>query len=81
MWFVHGASSLRTLALDEIERHVRNFIAYAQMHPFETFELTPIGCGLAGYSPDDIAPMFKGAPANVKMPPEFAPTLKQLAGE
>lgn len=64
--------ALRTLALDEIERHVRNFLAYAQMHKNETFQLTPIGCGLAGYSPADIAPMFKNAPANVSLPREFA---------
>ena len=67
--------ALRTLALVEIERHVRNFLSYAETHQNETFQLTPIGCGLAGYSPADIAPMFEGAPANVKMPPEFLATI------
>jgi hypothetical protein len=63
--------SLRTLALDEIRRHVRNFLVYAETHQNEEFQLTPIGCGLAGYSPADIAPMFVDAPANVKRPVEF----------
>ena len=29
-----------------------------------TFKVTQIGCGLAGYKPEDIAPMFEGSPKN-----------------
>jgi len=36
-----------------------------------TFTLTPIGCGLAGYSPAQIAWMFDDAPPNVLLPAEF----------
>jgi hypothetical protein len=33
--------------------------------------VTAIGCGLAGYSPKDIAPMFSDHPANVALPACF----------
>lgn len=62
---------LRTLPLAYIKGHVDTFIAYATVHPELDFLLTAIGCGLAGYHPTDIAPMFSGAPANVRKPNEF----------
>ena len=64
-------SAIRTLHLDEIRKHVSRFLEFATGRPDLQFQLTPIGCGLAGYSPSDIAPMFNGAPANVIQPPEF----------
>jgi hypothetical protein len=66
---------LRTLPLDEIFIYVRMFRAYARTRPELQFQLTPIGCGLAGYKPKQIAPMFAGASANVMLPPEFATVL------
>jgi hypothetical protein len=76
---------LRTLPLEEIERRsVANFLAYAAEHPDETFQLTPVGCGLAGYSPEQIAPMFRRAPPNVTLPAEFIAALsptQQQEGE
>lgn len=67
--------NLRTLPLGSIASAVARFLDYARGHPLERFQLTPIGCGLAGYSPAQIAPMFRGAPANVHLPPEFAAVL------
>ena len=55
---------LRTLALPEIATHVRRFIRYADENPGVLFQVTPIGCGLAGYTREQIAPMFFGAPPN-----------------
>lgn len=69
--------SLRTLSLEEIELAVGRFIAFAKERPGLTFELTPIGCGLAGYAPAQIAPMFRGAPANVHLPGPFRAALSQ----
>lgn len=63
--------NLKTLPLAEIEIYVRMFRAYARVHPELAFQLTPIGCGLAGYKPEQIAPMFNGAPPNVMLPDEF----------
>lgn len=62
---------LKTLSLDTITRYVNEFLVYARLNPRITFRLTAIGCGLAGYKPADIAPMFKHAPKNVQKPPEF----------
>src|ERR1700749_2235204 len=62
---------IKTLPLEKIEYYVAQFIAFAVTHPHKTFRLTPIGCGLAGYSPKQIAPMFANAPANVLLPEEF----------
>lgn len=62
---------LCTLPLDEIRKHVADFLIYAANHPHLRFEVTPIGCGLAGYKPAQIAPMFVGAGPNVILPEEF----------
>jgi hypothetical protein len=66
---------LRTLTLDEICRHAQNFMAFAASHRHLRFQVTPIGCGLAGYTPEQIAPMFRNAPANCVLPPEFTAAL------
>jgi hypothetical protein len=67
--------NLKTLPVLVIGVHVNRFLRYAAEHPELTFELTPIGCGLAGYRPGDIAPLFAEAPANVQLPPEFLAVL------
>jgi hypothetical protein len=64
-------AKLRTLALEEIQRHIESFKSFARSHPALTFEVTAVGCGLAGYTPQQIAPMFKGAPANCILPDVF----------
>ncbi len=56
---------IRTLPLDEVRRHVGNFIFHARAHSGDSFLVTAIGCGLAGYHPNEIAPLFSGAPENV----------------
>ena len=66
---------LRVLPLHVIQAHVADFLDYARQWPDITFELTPIGCGLAGYRPDQIAPMFSSAPANVTLPDAFSAAL------
>jgi hypothetical protein len=62
---------LRTIPLEDIRFDVGRFKDYAKSHPELTFLVTAVGCGLAGYSPDDIAPMFKDAPTNCVLPEEF----------
>lgn len=65
-------ANLRTLPLSEIEMHVVAFLVFAEAaRGLLSFRLTPIGCGLAGYRHDQIAPMFRNAPDNVIMPGEF----------
>lgn len=62
---------IKTLPLSIITTYVNHFKEFATAHPELTFQVTPIGCGLAGYTPADIAPMFKDSPANCIMPAEF----------
>lgn len=66
---------LRTLPLSEIAVHVETFKRYAAGHPHEHFLVTAIGTGLAGYSNDEIAPMFRGAPANCELPARWVEIL------
>jgi hypothetical protein len=67
---------LRPLPLSEVAGYVAAFLAQAEvLYPELTFRVTPIGCGLAGFSPDDIAPLFRDAPSNVILPVEFSSRL------
>lgn len=59
---------LKTLPLDQIRHYVNGFIGYAQQNLDLEFEVTRIGCGLAGYQDQDIAPMFQTAPGNCRLP-------------
>lgn len=58
----------KTLDLISIQRYVSQFLAYARANPKLWFTTVQIGCGLAGYEPYQIAPMFAGAPLNVHLP-------------
>lgn len=51
--------------LAQIKQYVNDFIAYAKTSKNTQFLLTKIGCGYAGYSQKEIAPLFKNAPDNV----------------
>lgn len=46
---------------DSIQAAIKRFIVFASDHPELKFLVTPIGCGIAGYIPEDIAPMFISA--------------------
>lgn len=59
---------IRTLRLNEIGYHVNEFLKYAENNKNETFQVTKIGCGLAGYSEKIIAPLFRYAPENCILP-------------
>lgn len=67
------SSIRRVLSTDEIKPYVDNFIEFAKNNPHLTFLVTEIGCGLAGYKPKDIAPLFEGAVdvENIHLPQRF----------
>jgi hypothetical protein len=67
---------LRVLPLDQIQRYVDEFIEYARTHEEETYRVTRIGCGLAGYQDYQIAPMFLEAPANCEFDSPWQPFLR-----
>lgn len=72
------ASIRRTLTISEIKPFVDKFIEFAKVNPNLIFQVTEIGCGLAGYSPKDIAPLFKDAVTivNIHLPSKFWHKLK-----
>lgn len=65
------------MPLGDIRYYISRFLLYAKAHPQDTFNVTAIGCGLAGYSPEQIAPMFRHITDNVKLPEEFLEVLNK----
>jgi len=65
--------NLNVLSIPEIEHHVRKFISVAKNNPQLTFLVTEIGCGLARFSPKQIAPLFEKAKniPNIHLPKRF----------
>lgn len=63
----------RSLTVSEIQPYVNLFIGYAMQNPDMLFLVTEIGCGLAGNSAEDIAPLFKYAVMvpNIHLPEKF----------
>lgn len=59
--------------VETIKPYVDKFIGYAKTHPELTFLVTPIGCGIAGFTPDEIAPLFESAISieNIHLPQCF----------
>lgn len=66
---------IETLPLDTIQRYVDKFIRHARRIPRHQFFVTAIGCGLAGYKHEQIAPMFADAPENCSFPDAWRPFL------
>ncbi len=60
--------TLKPLQLHHIGEYVEAFLEYARRHPTLTFYVTAIGTGLAGYRPEQIAPLFRAAPKNCILP-------------
>ena len=60
--------------VETIEPYVKEFISFANDHSEYTFLVTQIGCGIAGFTPEQIAPLFKDAihMTNVILPESFA---------
>lgn len=63
------------MPLERVRGYVQGFLAYAQGHRKLTFQVTCIGCGLAGFTHADIAPLFKDAPKNCEFDELWRPFL------
>ena len=59
---------LKPRTLDEIKASVETFLEFARDTPETIYQVTKIGCGRAGYTEADIAPMFEDAPDNCELP-------------
>ena len=59
--------------IEAIAPYVNEFIDFAIEHPKNIFYVTRIGCGIAGFKNEEIAPLFKNALNldNVYLPKEF----------
>ena len=59
--------------VETIKPYVDEFIKFADCHPELTFLVTRIGCGIAGFTDEEIAPLFVRAInlPNVHLPKEF----------
>ncbi len=68
-----------SLAVEMIAKHVLDFLEYARKHPELEFHCVRIGCGRAGYTDKQMAPLFRGAPSNVKLPFEFTSVLEKAS--
>lgn len=55
-------------SLPEVAAAVQRFLEVALSNPTRSFLVTRVGCGLAGFSDEAIAPMFTDAPENVDLP-------------
>ncbi len=60
--------------VETIKPYVDEFIAFAKVHPEYIFLVTPIGCGIAGFTAEEIAPLFSHAMniENILLPESFA---------
>jgi hypothetical protein len=62
-------------SVEEIKPYVNEFLRFAKTHPELKFLVTEIGCGIAGFTPEDIAPLFQAAIdeniENVYLPESF----------
>ena len=65
--------------VETIIPYVNDFIDFARQHPELVFLVTRIGCGIAGCSDEEIAPLFKSAAGmpNVILPRTFANILSK----
>lgn len=61
------------MSLEDISVFVDRFKEFARANTGKTFLVTAIGCGIAGYTPEQIAPMFRDCivMSNVKLPTSF----------
>lgn len=59
--------------VDVIRPYVDEFISFAKEHPELTFLVTEVGCGIAGFRPEEIAPLFRAAVEvdNIHLPERF----------
>lgn len=59
---------LNPLPLRMIQYGIADFLYYVVEYPELDFQITRIGCGLAGFKDEEIAPLFRGATPNCHLP-------------
>ena len=64
--------------VETIAPYVDEFLKFAVLHPELKFLVTRIGCGIASFTPEEIAPLFTGAldQENIILPKDFVDSLQ-----
>lgn len=59
--------------IETIRPYADEFISYAKQHPQKRFLVTRIGCGIAGFTDEEMAPLFREAAQeqNITLPQEW----------
>ena len=68
---------LQQMPLSQIQHYIEDFKIYTKNHPKIKYFVTSVGCGVAGYKVEEIAPMFKGISKNVIFPASFRPFVEK----
>jgi hypothetical protein len=65
--------------VETIKPYTDEFVEFAKAHPEKFFYVTRIGCGIAGFRDEEIAPLFRDALSlsNVCLPESFVSILEQ----
>ncbi len=71
--------NIEFIPIKDFVDYIDDFIMYAASHPEWTFQVTQIGCGLAGFKAEQIAPLFKDAPSNCWFDEAWKPWLPNSA--
>ena len=68
---IYGINSMSGLGV--MGERVKEFCEFAKAHPEKRFLVTEIGCGIAGYSVSEVAPLFECCRdvENVTLPASF----------
>lgn len=72
--------NLRILALTLVKDYIDEFIRFARNNSGLIFDVTRVGCGLAGHTAEKVAPMFYYAPSNCRFHESWRPYLAPNAG-
>ena len=70
-----NVSQRPSIPMSLLQDEVNKFIAFAKDNPQLTFLVTEVGCGLAGFKVEEVAPLFKpvllNSISNVRLPKRF----------
>ena len=71
---------IQTLSIQSISGYVRAFMEFVKQNPDRMFVITAIGTGLAGYSHEEMAPLFGPIRdfKNCFFPEEWKPILEKM---
>ena len=80
---LHGQSyAIPTMhgGIDDIKPYVDDFCEFVWRHPEKTFLVTRIGCGIAGFRDEQMAPLFADLidTDNVALPKEWVEIIEKI---